>query len=290
MVHDELRDHLRDELADVLRESQHIQSRLVDITHRPDVPLAALVAEILTYRSRLEGLDHRRDYLISELLRIAREDERAARTSPPIRDVVLESLAHFGWPQQARVVQEYLWAKYQRQLDSRAVAPLRRDERNAWERAPGAREAYIAPALNPDGSPNPRWITSSAWPLDRRIVASPQTERLFDLYKIYALTEQPGSAEASVRGPRPIDALLAQHAKTIPGTEPPPVSASADEISAWRERVRDLAGALIEEIRWDDESNRKQIARQLADLPERNRIWGKDTDPQAEQRRKKPGQ
>ena len=110
----------------------------------------------------------------------------------------------------------------------------------------------------------------------RACVASPQTERLFDLYKIYALTGRPGSAEASIRGPRPIDALLAQYAKKILGTEPPPVSASADEISAWRERVRDHAGALIGEIRRDDEPNRKQIARQLADLPESARIWGKN--------------
>ena len=187
-------------------------------------------------------------------------------------------------------VQEYLWAKQQLQLNSRAVASLRRDERNAWKRAPGARDAYVAPALNPDGSANPRWITSSAWQLDRRIVASPQTERLFDLYKIYALTGRPGSAEASIRGPRPIDALLAQYAKKILGTEPPPVSASADEISAWRERVRDHAGALIGEIRRDDEPNRKQIARQLADMPENARIWGKDTQPQPGQRRKNPGE
>jgi len=148
---------------------------------------------------------------------------------------------------------------------------------------------YIAPALNPDGSANPRWITSSAWQLDRRIVASPQTERLFDLYKIYALAGRPGSAEASIRGPRPFDALLAQYAKKILGTEPPPVSASADEISAWRERVRDHAGALIGEIRRDDEPHRKQMARQLADLPERDRIWGVDTDPRPGQPQK-PGE
>jgi hypothetical protein len=279
---------VRDELVTTLEESLRIQQQLVDDARNDGVPVADLVAQILTQKSVLERLGRQRDELVNQLRHTASDDHRAARTSPPIRDVVLESLADFRWPQQARYVEEYLWAKQQLQLNSRAVASLRRDERNAWKRAPGARDAYVAPALNPDGSANPRWITSSAWQLDRRIVASPQTERLFDLYKIYALTGRPGSAEASIRGPRPIDALLAQYAKKILGTEPPPVSASADEISAWRERVRDHAGTLIGEIRRDDEPNRKQIARQLASMPENARIWGKDTEPQPGQRRKKP--
>ena len=279
----------RDELVATLEESLRIQQQLVDDARNDHVPVEDLVAQILTQKSVLERLGRQRDELVSRLRHTASDDHRAARTSPPIRDVVLESLADFRWPQQARFVQEYLWAKQQLQLNSRAVASLRRDERNAWKRASGARDAYIAPALNPDGSANPRWITSSAWQLDRRIVASPQTERLFDLYKIYALAGRPGSAEASIRGPRPFDALLAQYAKKILGTEPPPVSASADEISAWRERVRDHAGALIGEIRRDDEPHRKQMARQLADLPERDRIWGVDTDPRPGQPQK-PGE
>lgn len=85
--------------------------------------------------------------------------------------------------------EEYLLAEHQLQVDSRAFAPLRRDERNAWDRAPGAREAYIAPALKPDGSANPRWITRSDWNVERRIVATQRTERLFNLYKIYVLAE-----------------------------------------------------------------------------------------------------
>jgi hypothetical protein len=80
---------------------------------------------------------------------------RPARTSPPVREILLETLAHFRWPQNAGFLEEYLLACHQLQLDSRAFAPLRRDERKAWDRAPGAREAYIAPALKPDGSANP---------------------------------------------------------------------------------------------------------------------------------------
>src|SRR5215472_9267723 len=257
---------VRVELLATLEETLRLQRRLMDDVRDDAVPVADLVAQI----SVLERLDGRRDHLVSQLRRTASAGMRPARTSQPVREILLETLADFRWPQNAGFLEEYLLAKYELQLDSRAFAPLRRDERKAWDRAPGARDAYIAPALKPDGSPNPRWITRSDWDLDRRIVASPRTERLFDLYKIYVLAGRPGSTEANYHGPRrPIDALLEKYAKDIIGDEPPSVSASADEFRAWRATVRDRAGVLIGEIRRDDEPHRKQIARQLDDLPVR---------------------
>ena len=52
------------------------------------------------------------------------------------------------WPQNAGFLEGYLWATRQLQLDSRAFAPLRRDEQRAWQRAPGARDAYIQVVLD----------------------------------------------------------------------------------------------------------------------------------------------
>jgi hypothetical protein len=275
---------VRDELVSTLEEAVRLQQRLADAARDDAVPVADLVAQV----SVLERLDDRRDGLISELRRKASADIRADRTRPPIREVVLEVLEELRWPQNAKFVEEFLWAKRQLQLDSRAIAPLRRDERRAWERAPEAREAYIAPALNPDGSANPRWITKSSWPLTRRIVASPRTERLLDLQTIYSLAGRPGSADGYLRGPRgPVDALLERYAKEILGTDPPPVSTSADEIRAWRTGVREHVEHLIGEVRGEDEPVRKQIASQLADLPERDRIWGTDKDRQTAGRRTK---
>lgn len=266
---------VRDELAATLEETLRLQQRLMDDVRDDGVPVAELVAQVTV----LERLDDRRDRLIDQLRRTASAGMRPARTSPPVREVLLETLAHFRWPQNAGFLEEYLLAKHELQLDSRAFAPLRRDERKAWDRAPGAREAYIAPALRPDGSANPRWITRSDWDLERRIVATPRTERLFDLYKIYVLAGRPGSAEAGYVGPRsPVDALLEKYAQEIIGTEPPPASVSDDEFRAWRTRVREHVGTLIGEVRRDDELDRKQIARQFADLPDRERIWGIDSD------------
>src|SRR5215469_13249836 len=181
---------VRDELAATLEETVRLQQRLADDVRDEAVPVADLVAQVTV----LERLDERRDRLLGELRRTASAGRRPARTSQPVREILLESLAHFRWPQNAGFLEEYLLAKHQLQLDSRAFAPLRRDEKNAWDRAPGARDAYIAPALKPDGSANPRWITRSDWDIDRRIVATPRTERLFDLYKIYVLAGRPGSA------------------------------------------------------------------------------------------------
>jgi hypothetical protein len=262
---------VRDELAATLEETLRLQQRLMDNVRDEAVPVADLVAQV----SVLERLDDRRDQLIGQLRRTASAGMRPARNTPPVREILLETLAEFRWPQNAGFLEEYLLARHQLQVDSRAFAPLRRDERNAWNRAPGAREAYIAPALKPDGSANPRWITRSDWDLERRIVATPRTERLFDLYKIYVLAGRPGSAEASYLGPRrPIDALLEKYAQGTLDTQPLPASASDEEFRAWRANIRERVGALIGEIRREDEPDRRQAARELADLPDRERIWG----------------
>lgn len=74
----------------------------------------------------------------------------------------------------------------------------------------------------------------------------------------------------------PIDTLLERHVEQVLNIDPPAASASADEISSWRSKVRTSVSALVGEIRRDDEPRRKQIADQLASLPERDRIWGRD--------------
>jgi hypothetical protein len=276
---------VRDELAATLEETMRLQQRLVDDVRDEKVDVADLVAQV----SVLERLDDQRDHLIGQLRRTASAGQRPARTSQPVREILLETLADFRWPQNAGFLEEYLLARHQLQVDSRAFAPLRRDERNAWDRAPGAREAYIAPALKPDGSANPRWITRSDWELDRRIVATPRTERLFDLYKIYVLAGRPGSAEASYLGPRrPIDVLLEKYAQDNLDTEPPSASASDDEFRAWRAYVRERVGSAIGEVRRDDEPDRKQIARQLADLPDRERVWGRNAGTKARAQQQAP--
>lgn len=224
------------------------------------------VTELVAQATMLGRLDQRREELIGELRRTASAGLRAATPGPPIREVVLTALEELGWPQNARFLEEYLWAKHQLQLDSRAFASLRRDELRAWRRSPGARSAYVVPALNPDGSANPRWLTSSAWDLSRRVIASPETERLFDLQKVLALR---------VRGSRgPLGTLLERYVTQVLAIEPPPVSASVAATRAWRTDVRSRATALIDAIRRRDDADRDRLAAALAGMSDHDRIWG----------------
>jgi hypothetical protein len=254
---------VRDELVVALEETLQLARRLAADARDGKVPVAELVAQA----SMLGRLDERREDLIGQLRREASAGLRASRPGLPVRAVVLAALDELGWPQNARFLEEYLWAKRELQVDSRAFASLRRDELRAWQRSPGARSAYIVPALNPDGSANPRWLTSSAWDLPRRVVASPDSERLFDLQKIHALR---------VRGSRgPLGTLLERYVARILEIDPPPVSASAAATSAWRAHVRARTAAAIEAIRTSDDADRDRIATRLADLPADELVWGR---------------
>jgi hypothetical protein len=255
---------VRNDLADTLEETLKLARRLAEDARNNEVPVAELVAQA----TMLERLEQQREELIGRLRRTASAGRRAAQPVPPIRAVVLDALDELGWPANARFLEEYLWAKHQLQLDSRAFASLRRDELRAWQRAPGARSAYIVPALNPDGLANPHWLTSSAWELSRRVVASAETERLFDLQKILALR---------VRGSRgPLGTLLERSVAQILAIEPPPVSASTAITKAWRTHVWSHARALTEAIRARDDEARGRIASRLSSLPAQVRVWGRE--------------
>jgi hypothetical protein len=99
------------------------------------------------------------------------------------------------------------------------------------------------------------------------VVASPESERLFDLEKIYALRVVQGS-----RGP--LGTLLERYVARILAIDPPPVSASRAAINAWRGHVRAHTAALIEVIRTRDDPDRDRVATELAALPPEDLLWG----------------
>src|SRR5580693_1843783 len=82
---------VRDELAATLEETLLLQQRLMDDVRDEGVPVAELVAQVTV----LERLDERRDRLIDQLRRTASAGMRPARTSPPVREILLETLAYF---------------------------------------------------------------------------------------------------------------------------------------------------------------------------------------------------
>ena len=259
----------RAELVDTLEEILELQRRLVAAARSSKVPVTDLVAQV----SVLERLDDRRDDLLGELRRTASKDLRQARPGRPVREVALDTLKELRWPQNAAFLEQYLWAAHQLQVDSRAFAPLRRDERRAWERAPESR-AFVAPALSEDGTANPRWLTSSDWPLERRIVTTSSADHL-DLQKILSLVGRPDEGEDTARPWRATDALLDRYAQQVLKMEPIPMSASAEQALEWRRAVYKEARDRVGEIRRDDDRARQQAAARLANLPLRERIWGR---------------
>jgi len=259
----------RAELVDTLEEILELQRRLVAAARSSKVPVTDLVAQV----SVLERLDDRRDDLLGELRRTASKDLRQARPGRPVREVALDTLKELRWPQNAAFLEQYLWAAHQLQVDSRAFAPLRRDERRAWERAPESR-AFVAPALSEDGTANPRWLTSSDWPLERRIVTTSSADHL-DLQKILSLVGRPDEGEDTARPWRATDALLDRYAQQVLKMDPIPMSASAQQALEWRQAVYKEARDRVSEIRRDDDRARQQAAARLANLPLRERIWGR---------------
>ncbi len=259
----------RAELVTTLEEILELQRRLVAAARSSKVPVTDLVAQV----SAVERLDGRRDDLLEELRREASKDLRQARPGVPVREIVLQALTELRWPQNAAFLEEYLWAAHQLQVDSRAFAPLRRDERRAWDRAPGSR-AFVAPALTEDGAANPRWLTSSAWPLERRIVTS-RTAGMLDLQKILSLAGRPEAGEDVARPWRATDALLERYAAQVLKIDPPRAGSSPQQALVWRMKVNAEARRRVGEIRHDDEKARQKAAARLEDLPGRERIWGR---------------
>jgi len=73
---------VRDELVATLEESLRIQQQLVDNARDDDVQVADLVAQILTQKSVLAGLDRQRDDLIGRLRSTAASPTSAGRSRP----------------------------------------------------------------------------------------------------------------------------------------------------------------------------------------------------------------
>ena len=100
----------------------------------------------------------------------------------------------------------------------------------AFLQLPGNSQNLAAPLRNLQAPGETRSFRQSP---GRRIAATPRTERLFDLYKIYVLAGRPGSAEASYVGPRsPVDALPEKYARDILDIDSLRASASDDQFAA----------------------------------------------------------
>lgn len=259
---------VRGELRNVLIDQRGIIDMLLGSAEDPSVP----AAQLAHWAEWLERLDDRRDELIRALREEAtevrkREEERS------VRQFVLRALEELGSPQNAGFLQEYVWARYGVDLDTRGFGALRRDERRSWSRNPGRRRAYIVPTLDLDGRPLARWMARSDWPLEQRITAAGDGQRLLDLHKILALSKARLVGEPHDKPGDPLGLLIEKHARDILAYKP-----VVDDDAARREaritELRKSADAEFFELAAPVASAQQAAAARLAGRPEEEQLWG----------------
>lgn len=194
-----------------------LMARAADLTHRAAELLAAgRVAEA-------EGADREAGALRQRALRQARRTPRTTASAiyapaESERETVVEGLTELDVIAPARLVSDYVGARFSRSVTPRLFSSLRRDERRAWERSGSSRPVFIVPALEGSYFTQARGMLAlSVWPTWRRLVG-PRTGRVEllraagnVLEQLTWLTEKNGSAAARM------ERLLVTLVRTVPG-------------------------------------------------------------------------
>lgn len=192
---------------------------------------------------------------------------RKPQSNASARQAVISALAEIGVPCRAKLVAEYVEARFGQAVEPRAFAGLRRDERRAWSSS-SARPAYIVPAL--EGrfyQPIRGLLALSDWLLERRLVG-PWSERADHLAATAQLARQLAwlngrDAEAAKR----LAPVVAGMARSIPG------AVEGREVDT--ARVEAAAEAEREALAARDEAWRSDAAsRARTQLGEEQQLWG----------------
>jgi hypothetical protein len=258
----------RDALRNVLAEQRGIIDMMLEGTHDLSVP----AAQLAHWADWLERLDDQRDDLIRALREEAtevrkREEERS------VRQFVLRALDELESPQNAGFLQDYAWARYGVDLDTRGFGALRRDEWRSWSRNPGRRRAYIVPTLDANGQPLARWMARSDWDLERRITVAADGGRLLDLQKIRALVTIRLAAEQEDAFGDPIGLLIEKYSREVLA-HAPVIDDDATAREAQIAELRERADAEFSELAARVSAAQKAAAARLADRPEEEQLWG----------------
>jgi hypothetical protein len=192
---------------------------------------------------------------------------RKPQSNASARQAVISALAEIGVPCRAKLVAEYVEARFGQAVEPRTFAGLRRDERRAWSSS-SARPAYIVPAL--EGrfyQPIRGLLALSDWMLERRLVG-PWSERADHLTATAQLARQLAwlngrDAEAAKR----LAPVVAGMARSIPG------AVEGREVDT--ARVEAAAEAEREALAARDEAWRSDAAsRARTQLGEEQQLWG----------------
>lgn len=184
-----------------------------------------------------------------------------------LREILLDTLDLVGVPAAPTLIAELAEAIAGVDVAPSRFASLRRDDARAARRDPGARPAWLAPALNATTlTAMPRLLTSSAWPLEHRLIA-PASLKLVHLRTIQSLLDWSARfAPLNPASAAQVEAVALRLAGDVPG--------QADAA----QRRRDAVAIELDLLEEADRAVRHAAAQQLRDRPAQVQLWGLSRD------------
>lgn len=259
---------LEQDLRACLAAAAAANQRLQGLLEHP----SAAPADLEAVHLELTRLNAQRGRLMAALQRVrdvrggAPRGRRAA-DGRPLRELALDVVDAVGVAVAPRVVADYGHARFGVRIPADRLASLRRDERRAFDVDPASRPAFLAPALLADTlTAVPRLVTSSAWPLERRIIG-PRSLRVNHLKTLLAVCDATELLTGrDERGHTGLVRMGAGLARTVPGALLDTGFDPARARAAAREEL-----AVIEEA---DAADRQRAAARAERRPLLHRVWG----------------
>jgi hypothetical protein len=185
-----------------------------------------------------------------------------------LREQALDIIDEIGVPAAPALIEELAWIVTGSKIASSRFASLRRDEERAARRDFTARPAWIAPALSAAHlTPLPRLLTSSAWPVEHRLVGA-RSARVNHLVATLAFADRLDRMVAA-EAPQAIDMerLVARFARGVPGAIAP--GARLDT-----QRLREVVRTELNSIEHLDRAERGEAAARLRRYGLHQQTWG----------------
>jgi hypothetical protein len=183
------------------------------------------------------------------------------------REVTIAALNELNVPVSPRAIAEYALARFEKRIDYRALASLRRDEMRAWSSPRTHRPVYVVPALEGRRFLAIRGkLTLSEWQLDRRLVG-PWSERVdalratLNIVAHYAWVVKQHPSRGA-----PLETVLRAYGATVPG------AIESEEFDVGK--LRHATQAELDVLGPEDAAWRAEAAARAEQLSEQERLWG----------------
>ncbi len=193
---------------------------------------------------------------------------RARITGKTLREQVLDALDELGVPVPPSTLSEFTQAIMGVEIAPSRFASLRRDEQNAAKRNIAAKPAWVVPAISASHlNAIPRLLTSSVWPLERRIIGA-RTLRANHLYVTLAFLTRYERLKA-INAPQTgaTETMVLRYARGIPGAVKSGSPINPDDI-------RRAAKSELSSIEAEDQNERREAAQKLNGRSEHQKLWG----------------